>query len=359
MKWKRVLLSIALSIVNSIANLRPIKSDKITMISLEGVELKDDLLIIKNELQGKYQIKEVLYEFKENTILTSIGYFLNCLKQAWHISDSKLVLLSDNNFAVSKYKRPGVKVVQVWHANGAVKKFGNEIDRRYKIANYDYVLANSEYWKPIYAKAFGVKENQVKVTGLPKIDRLYDLQNIVQMKEEFYNKYPQCRNKKILLYAPTFRGNIYDGIESVADNMTQVVENLGDEYILLHKAHPLVENRISCDASKELDVSHEELYQLLVVSDILISDYSSIIFDYSLLKKPIILYAPDLQEYKGDIGLSVKYDELPGHICSNIDEMIEVISAEPSIKEEKLRYFDYGDGMNIRRVTKLIEEIMD
>lgn len=359
MKLKRVLLSIVLSVVNPIINLRPIKSDKITIISLEGNELKDDLLLIERALKDKYRITEVLYEFKKNTVFTSAGYFINCLKQVWHISNSKLVILSDNNFVISRYKRSGVKVMQVWHANGAIKRFGNEVNRRYKIANYDYILSNGDYWKEIYGKAFGVKEEQIYTTGLPKVDILFNEEILELKKKEFYEKYPHCRGKKIILYAPTFRGNIYEGIEPSDESVSKIMNSLDDEYLLLHKMHPLADSSRIYNKERELDVSHEDLYQLLIVSDMLISDYSSIIFDYSLLKKPILLYVPDLNEYSERVGLFLNYEEIPGDICDNVETLIESIKSQPKVMLGRNKYFDHLDGKNTERAVQLIDEIME
>ena len=98
---------------------------------------------------------------------------LNCFRQLYEINTSKLIILNDNNFVVTKFKRKGTYVLQTWHACGAIKKFGNQLTtRQYPVKNYDVVLANSSYWTQAYSEAFGVKQEQIAITGMPRVDVL-------------------------------------------------------------------------------------------------------------------------------------------------------------------------------------------
>lgn len=365
MKKKKLILELILSCVNFFVLLFPIQEDKVTLISLEGKTLKDDLFIIKNNLPKEYRVTEVLYHFKKNDIIHSIGYLCNSISQIWHINRSKLVLINDNNFVISRFKRPGVTVIQVWHANGAIKKFGNCLDRKYQIANYDYILANSEYWKGPYEKAFGVSAENILVTGLPKLDRLIDEEKMDKLKEGILEKYPQCKDKKVILYAPTFRGNIYEGVKPADIDFKKVLNGIEDECIILYKPHPLLVGKKISDYVNLIEVAEEELYALFAISDILISDYSSIIFDYSMINKPICLFVPDIVEYKKNIGLFVEYEELPGYLCNNELELHSAIIKsndcikEISNKEFEKEYIYHRDGNNTKRVMEIIKSIME
>lgn len=90
------------------------------------------------------------------------------------IKRSQLVILNDNNYVISHMKPKSTKVLQVWHACGAVKRFGNQIRRKYTVSNYDAVLACSPVWQRVYSEAFGVQPAQVQVTGCPRLDTLLD-----------------------------------------------------------------------------------------------------------------------------------------------------------------------------------------
>ena len=219
MGLSKIILNIALKIVDILTfYIRP-KKNRITFISLTQSELSSDFKLIDKQLrhENKYDIHYILLMFEKN-LWGDFKYFLNCLKQLVEIKKSSLVILNDNNYVISHMKPKNVKVLQIWHACGAVKKFGNQIKRQYPVQNYDYVLCNAEYWKDPYSQAFNVEKDQVLVTGMPRIDTLLNLNG----KDEFYLKYPELKDKKLCLYAPTFRGNIIDGFKIQSFDFTKI-----------------------------------------------------------------------------------------------------------------------------------------
>ena len=333
---------------------------RITFVSLTQDHLTSDFFYIDEALkkEGMYRLDYNLMVFKKN-LWGDFQYFLNCLKQVVLYKKSALVILNDNNYVISHCKPKNTKVLQVWHACGAVKKFGNEIKRQYPIHNYDAILANSPYWKPIYASSFDVHEDQVHVTGMARTDVLFDQKKLNQKKEAFYQKYPQCIGKKIILYAPTFRGNIIDGLKSIPFHYENI-ENELQEYILLYKFHPLLSD-IKIDSQKAIDCHQEDLYTLFAVSDCLISDYSSIIFDYSLLNKPMIAFVPDEEEYGKTIGfnLDLKRD-FPGSICHDEQEVLRAVYALDTSKlpRFKQKFMPLQDGKNIQRIIQCIHDLL-
>ena len=351
MGLNKIILNIALKIIDLFTFYIHPKKNRITFISLTQNELSSDFKLMDEALQHetKYDIHYILLMFEKN-IWGDFKYFLNCLVQLVEIKKSSLVILNDNNYVISHMKPKNVKVLQVWHACGAVKKFGNQIKRQYPVANYDYVLCNAEYWKEPYAKAFGVTKDQVLVTGMPRIDTLIHVDN----RERFFLKYPELRNKKLCLYAPTFRGNIIDGFKIQSFDFTKI-----KDCVVLYKFHPLLGD-IQCEGG--INMNKEDLYTLMQVSDCLISDYSSVIFDYSLLNKPMISYIPDIDEYKQTIGLNIDFNDFPGPICTNEDQLIEALKLE-NYDYDKLSYFQikymtFTDGKNTSRVIKQIDKIM-
>lgn len=351
MGLQKFILNIALEIVHIFTFfLRP-KKNRITFISLTQKELKSDFKLLYDALEkeNKYDIHTILMEF-ENSPLSKIHYFFNCLYQWIEIKQSSLVILNDNNYIVSHKLPDGVKVLQMWHACGAVKKFGNQIQRKYPIRNYGYVLCNSDYWKPIYSEAFHVQEEQVICTGSCRIDTLLNKDH----REEFYERYPELIGKKLCLYAPTFRGNIIDGFRIQSFDFTKI-----KEYVILYKFHPLLGN---VEFPGGINMNQEDLYTLMQVSDCMISDYSSVIFDYSLLNKPMISYIPDVDLYSDEIGLNIDYkNDFPGPICLNEDELKNALKLEnydfEKLKEFQKKYMKYTDGMNTKRVVEKISEI--
>ena len=171
-----------------------------------------------------------------------------------------------------------------------------------------------------------------------------------------------CVEKKLCLYAPTFRGNIIDGFKIKSFDFERVESMLSDEYLFLYKFHPLLGD-VKVNSSKAINVNEEDLYTLFTVSDCLISDYSSILFDYSLLNKKMIAYVDDIDEYDKTIGLNVDLrKDFCGPICKDEEELANAIKSENKdqrIKSFQKKYMYYTDGKNTTRVIKLIDKLMN
>ena len=362
MGLKKIVLNIILSFVNIFVSLVPIKKNQIAFVSLEDNVLRDDFLDIYNHLDAShYSIKKVLIHYDKKSIWNDFLYLLNCIKQIIVINTSHIVFINDNNYVVSHYKRQGVKVIEVWHATGAIKKFGNAVKRQYPINNYDYVIANSDYWIEPYSLAFSVDKDNVLVTGMPRVDHLFDENYKKEVSDNFYSKYPELKNKKILLYAPTFRGNIYKGFKAVGFDGKKFIHTFDEDTVLIYKYHPLMKDIPIEEEGRIFNMSHENTYELFVVSDALISDFSSIIFDYSILDKPMYFFVPDLKDYMHRLGCFVDYKkEMPGPLCYNEEELTDAIHSNEhyDIKRFKNKFFKYQDGKNVERVIALIEQLI-
>ncbi|MFV0394055.1 MAG: CDP-glycerol glycerophosphotransferase family protein [Coprobacillaceae bacterium] len=363
MGLKKNILHVILTVLNFFIRLFPLHKNRIVFVSLESDVLESDLKFIYEGLfkNTNYKLKCVLMRYDQKSLKNNFMYMLNTIKQIWYINRSKLVVLNDNNYVISNFKRKGVNVLQVWHATGAIKKFGNVIKREYPIKNYDYVLANSEYWKEPYSQAFGVEPEKVIVTGMPRIDPLLDSQNIKNTKKRLLKEYPILQGRKVILYAPTFRGNIYQGFTGIDLDCDKVMKELGKDYIFIYKLHPLLKDNRLEKAKYAYNMNHEDTHDLFTIADMLISDFSSIIFEYSLLDKPIILYIPDLDNYLKNVGTFLEYKtDMPGSICYQEMDIVKAVQEEDVSKLEtfKNKFFTYQDGDNISRVLKLIDEIM-
>ena len=172
MGLQKLILNIILGFLNIFVKRFKIKENQVAFVSLESKYLDSDMKLIYDVLKQDKQLnlKKVVIEYDQQGIKQNFLYMLNCIQQLFVINTSKVVIIRDNNYVVSTFKREGVNVIQVWHACGAIKKFGNALARKYPIKNYDYVIANSSYWKKPYSEAFSVKEENVVVTGMPRVD---------------------------------------------------------------------------------------------------------------------------------------------------------------------------------------------
>ena len=361
MKVEKIILNIVLSVLNGLTFFLHPKDKRILFISMTSDHLTGDFYQIDQALknEGNYDIHYELFQIHK-TIKGYFLYFLNLCHQLIQMKQSQLIILNDNNYIVSRFKPKGTKVLQVWHACGAVKKFGNQIKRSYPIQGYDAVLCSAPYWKDIYADAFDVNSDQVYVTGLPRIDELLDKKRQKDQVDKLYAKYPRFKNKKCILYAPTFRGHMVKGFQVASFDISKVLDILGDEYCILYKFHPLLPD-IHIDHKRAVDCHDEDLYALMHVSDVLISDYSSVILDYSLLDKPMIGYIDDVEDYDQTVGFNLDYKkEFPGPVCFNEEELIHALKhlkKDSKIYKFQQKYIVHADGQNTKRVIQLIHKM--
>ena len=237
-------------------------------------------------------------------------------------------------------KRPETKVVQLWHSGGLLKKMGydtaDDIPDYYKgnvTANYDLVTVSADVCIPVWEKALRLPKGITRATGLARTDIYFDDEWNLERREAFYKLYPEAKGKRVVLYAPSFTGNASDPKCVGIDMIKRVFSGLDENYYLIIRPHPLLKDRYpEFDNEKSRAVSTEGL---LPVTSILITDYSSVLFDYCLYRKPFILFTPDIDEYKKTRGLYADIDTFPAPAVKKEEELEKVL-------REKT-YFDYSE----------------
>ena len=301
-------------------------------------------------------------------ILRAVGFFT---VKAYLLATSKYVFLNDNFMPMGSLNfSKNAVVTQLWHAEGVFKKFGLHIPqpedvRRREIAGagkLSFVVCSSESVKPLYAEAFGVDESKVLPLGAPRADKFFADCNVDGIKEKFLQKYPQCRGKRLVLYAPTFRDNAEeDKVLLNSIDMTKWAEALGNDFAFLVRLHPQIHR---CDAALEgaVDVTDwDDVGELTLICDCMITDYSSVCMDAALIGKPLVFYAFDLEKYASDRSFYFDYESyVPGPVVKSFDELIDAVSDIKKLKNnEKLkafREFNFGnpDGNATKKVVDTI-----
>lgn len=367
MKLKSIVLTIILALFYPFTFLFRVHQNRITFISLEHDNLSKDFKILHDELSAKqeYEIKTLLFKFQP-TFLGQLQYGLACIQQLFVLQSSKLVIIDYNNFVISKFPhRKGVKVLEIWHATAALKNFGNCVQRDYEIKNYDYAIANSDFYKGVYAQAFNLPEENVLVTGIPNNDKIFDDHFVQDTKVRLLEKYPVLANKKVITYAPTFRGRISTYFKEAKIDLARVHQALGEDYVIIYKAHPLISGSAYENNPHVLFIEEEPISSIFCVTDVLITDYSAIAVDWMVFDKPIIAYVPDFKSYSKKPGLTIDYlQEFPGAVTFNEGELVQALQATDSTSYQKERAlffkktYNYCDGKATERVLKVIEDLM-
>lgn len=361
------MLTIILALFYPFTFLFRVHQNRITFISLEHDNLSKDFKILHDELSAKqeYEIKTLLFKFQP-TFLGQLQYGLACIQQLFVLQSSKLVIIDYNNFVISKFlHRKEVKVLEIWHATAALKNFGNCVQRDYEIKNYDYAIANSDFYKGVYAQAFNLPEENVLVTGIPNNDKIFDDHFVQDTKVRLLEKYPVLANKKVITYAPTFRGRISTYFKEAKIDLARVHQALGEDYVIIYKAHPLISGSAYENNPHVLFIEEEPISSIFCITDVLITDYSAIAVDWMVFDKPIIAYVPDFKSYSKKPGLTIDYlQEFPGAVTFNEGELIQALQATDSTSYQKERAlffkktYNYCDGKATERVLKVIEDLM-
>jgi len=295
------------------------------------------------------------------------------LLKSYHLATSEYIFL-DNVFlpmAYMKFKK-NVRVVQLWHGCAAIKKFGQDVNTGWLAAlerkanqNYTHVIVNASNVIDLHASAFRVETSRIYPLGLPRTDPLFNAKRLNEAVKELLLQYPKIRDKRRILYAPTFRD---DDLESsrLGENLKALTNSISKNDVVLLRLHPFVAARWmqqETELGNVVDLSdYPELNAILAISDILITDYSSIIYEFSIFERPIIFYAYDRHHYESKIrGFYVDYDKyVPGPIANNIEDVIMYLH-KPSednqfqkVKGFHKKYYDWYDGCSSKRIVDLI-----
>lgn len=288
----------------------------------------------------------------------------------YHLATSQYVL-QDNVFLPMAYLKfpKSVKVIQLWHGTGTIKKFGQtvntgklrELERRAN-GRMTHLIVNSEATESEYAEAFGVPASKVSIEGLPRTDLFFHKDKVEERKQKFYQQYPDLKGKKLVLYAPTFRDHEKNDPKLMLDT-EKLSKEVPKDYVILLRLHPFVIEAYKKKRSSNIlpnnvvsMSSYSDINTLLLVSDYLITDYSSIIFEYCLMEKPMIFYAYDL-EYFSDKGRGFyrPYEEyVPGPIACSTEALCELLKKDQfdiaKIRNFKQINYKYLDGKSAERI---------
>ncbi|MDA1476603.1 CDP-glycerol glycerophosphotransferase family protein [Bacillus changyiensis] len=288
------------------------------------------------------------------------------LIQAVYTMFSSKFVICDNYFLLTSTlnNRSQTTCIQVWHANGALKKFGLEdvtnqqrnprdIKRFNQVyRSFDYVVVGSDKMADIFKRSFGIKDDQRFLrTGVPLTDQYFQAPQSVSSS-----------NKKIILYAPTYRDFNIENI-ALPFSKEQLSEDLKGEFLLHVKLHPAVRRHIRLDGLEGFvkDVSDLPLKELLYKSDILISDYSSVPFEYALFHKPMLFFTYDMKEYDEKRGLIDHFESvIPGKACRNremlLTELKHLHLIDDKTKQFAEEWNQYSQGDASRRLLEFVSQ---
>ncbi len=299
------------------------------------------------------------------------------------LATSRLFVVDDYFFPMDAITpRPGTTFVQVWHACGAFKKFGYSVaDKGFgadetRLAampihrNYDLCLVSAARFAPAYAEAFRQPLERFSARlGIPRTDLFFAAGRANLIAEGVRRRYAIPAGKRVILYAPTFRGEHTTHARNPEDlDLAALARELGTDHVLLLRSHPFVTEPAAPTAAAGgfvIDVSgHDEINELMLASDVLVTDYSSAMFEFALLGRPILFFAPDHAAYEAERGFYLHYEtDLPGPIFTDTAALAAHLRAGQDDLERVRRFaaesFDVADGnATARFVTEVVDRAL-
>lgn len=359
---------------------QPIDENKVVFVEIRLAEISNSFRELYDELRNNYDY-EIHTHFLRNSFVPRDQYIENCKKMLEDIATAKYVFVNEASDIISCVDlRQETVITQLWHGCGAFKRFGMstadkifgfngaEQKRHPFYKNYSYVTVSSPEVIWAYAEAMDLEDRKeiIRPVGVSRTDVFYKQEITDQAFEHLYEKFPAAKGKKIILFAPTFRGRVANAQTPDCFDLKMFAEHFADEYVVVFKHHPLV--KVLPEIPEEYvdtfayDATHTmTIEDLLCVSDICISDYSSLIFEYSLLERPMLFYAYDLDDYFDWRGFYYDYDALtPGPICKTNEEMVDYIEhiEERFNKQEvidfKNKFMSACDGHATERIIEMV-----
>jgi CDP-glycerol glycerophosphotransferase (TagB/SpsB family) len=267
-----------------------------------------------------------------------LRYLGRMVRGTYHARTAGLVVVDNAWLPVHVAPHPArTTVVQVWHAPGALKRFGMdtlqppaEPERTFLHRYYDWVVTSGEESRIPWSRALRTPLERVLALGTPRTDAFFEPTWIAGARERVHGAHPEIVGRRVALYAPTFRGRAEGRVGTTALDGTALRAALDTSWILVLKGHPNLDPAMQPSAGFDIVAAPaDDLNDLLAAADVLVTDYSSSIFECALLRRPLVLLVPDLEAYERDPGLYLDYrTELIGVQVTDTDGVADAILAD-------------------------------
>ncbi len=352
---------------------RFVKTDDnlVVFLSFMGTKYNDSPRLIYEYIQARSNYKKLKcvwafvhpeYYPELNTVkIDTLSFFILALKAKYWVSNTQF----ERGLS---FKKKATKYLYTTHGAG-FKLCGNSAPGRhdFDFSSVNVLCVESEYEKMIFRTSFNAKEESFLACGRPYSDALWNVTE--DRKKQLKERLKLPKNKKVILYAPTWRdsknsGASYDIAPPI--HFEQWEKELKNEYIVLFRAHHITTKILGIKFNDfVINVSeYNDVNELMIVSDILISDYSSMITDFAILERPIISFAYDYDTYIKEKGTYVDLQKtLPNGVCKTEEEVLSQIkNLDYNVEKKKAKLFkeqfnQYGGNAVKESVEALFKSV--
>lgn len=357
----------------------PVDPRKVIFLDGKSSSMPDAFTQMFAYLQDNYDLDVRFVGLAQNDGISWVGYYKRCLALCRDLATAHVVFLADASDVVSCLPlRPETKVVQLWHACGAFKKwgystadlkFGNtkkQLDRHPFYKNLTLVTVSSPEVAWAYCEAMGLEDEPdvVQATGVSRTDCFYDEKFLVEARSKVESAVPGIVGKKTLLYAPTFRGHVSEAAGPDFIDFEALRKAIGDGWVLLVKHHPFVKKPPAISEScREFAYLVPDVPTdcLMATADAMVTDYSSVVFEFSLFERPIAFLAPDVDDYCDWRGFYYPYEEMsPGPVLKSTGELAAWIQSLDggfdvgAVSSFRKKFMSACDGHATERIARMM-----
>jgi CDP-ribitol ribitolphosphotransferase len=290
--------------------------DRIVLATARLARLEGNLAFLHAELLRARPERAVvtLLDPYSYGVLGKLAYLVRMARGMYYLRTSALFVV-DNAYLpvhVGAHRRE-TTVVQVWHAVGAFKRFGAdtatglaEPERSFLHRHYDYVVCAGEASRGPYSAALRTPVERVLPLGVPRTDYFLDPEALRSARERMLARHPRLRAGRVVLYAPTFRGRGRAKHGAPGFDAVALRAALPADHVLVLKTHPNLDPRMTPTAGFDVVLDPAlEINEAFAAVDVLVTDYSSSVFEWALLRRPLVILTEDLAAYERDPGLYV------------------------------------------------------
>lgn len=322
---KTLLNRVFLPCVYAIWRRSPVRKGKILFADSNSDSMPESMAVVYNALKrGGATPRCCFSDFRRRSIFQIISYLVSFMKE---YATAEYVFICNYFLPVTSCKkRNETTVVQLWHSCGLLKKFAYDTEEDISplyhgdvTKNISLVTVSSPACVPVWQKALRLdplRQSIIQSTGVSRTDVLHDPAWQASCKHRFAALCPALLGKKIVLYAPTFRGSASQPRLEGYEAILALEEKLGPNWAVVKKLHPHLAG------SDPIPMSSTELFPC---ADVLITDYSSLLFEYILLDKPFVIFAPDYDEYRRTRGFYEDPALFPGEFVTEADDLPDAV----------------------------------
>jgi len=365
-------------IISKVFYLFQINNNKILFMSYNGRQYACNPKYIFEYIYNQYSNKYIyVYCINDknifpNTFSNIIIIKFKSIRYIYHLMTSKFIFVNSGLPSYLSLRKEQV-VVETWHGGGAYKRTGIKINKNKNIKqaslilklaekNMTYFISSSKYFSVIMSESRLFKIEKALPIGMPRNDIFFSSYDYIIYKVRKYYNIPE--NYNILLYAPTFRESFENAVcfadLDVSKTLMALIKRFQKQFVCLFRKHHLITDDVFY--KNIIDVSlYPDMQELLCATDVLITDYSSSIWDFSLMYKPCFLYAPDLDNYKIERDFYIPIEKWPFPLACSITELennILTFDEEDYNKKIKSHHAELGSYENGNATNSLLDVIL-